>query len=65
MHLFCPSKLSSSANNIAEEELVYWKPITYYDYEVERNEYNKSIRVIDSNQASVAVDNLRVLLETE
>jgi hypothetical protein len=57
--------VSSSANNIAEEELVYWKPITYYDFEVEKNEYNKSIRVIDSNQASVAVDNLRVLLETE
>lgn len=57
--------VSSAANNIAEEELVYWKPITYYDYEVERNEYNKSIRLIDSDQASIAVDNLRVLLETE
>lgn len=57
--------VSSVANNIAEEELIYWKPITYYDYEIERNEYNKSIRLIDSDQASLAVDNLRVLLETE
>ena len=59
------TSVSAVANNISEEELVYWKPITYYEYENERNEYNKSIRLIDSSQAPKAVDNLRTLLETD
>ena len=57
--------VTSVSNNISEEELVYWKPITYYDFEVEKNEYNKSIRLIDSSQAIKAVDNLKTLLEVE
>lgn len=57
--------VTTIANNIAEDELVYWKPITYYDYEFEKNEYNKSIRLIDSDQADVAVSNLTTLLETD
>lgn len=59
------TSVSAVANNISEEELIYWKPITYYDYEVEKNEYNKSIRLIDSSQAPKAVDNLRTLMETD
>lgn len=59
------TSVSVLSNNISEEETIYWKPITYYEYEVEKNEYNKSIRLIDSSQAMKAVDNLRVLLETE
>lgn len=59
------TSISAVANNIAEEELVYFRPITYYDYEVEKNEYNKSIRLIDSSQAPKAVDNLRELLDIE
>lgn len=51
------------SNNISEDELVYWKPITYYDYEYEKNEYNKTVRLIDSSQADKAVENVRVLLE--
>lgn len=55
--------VTAIANNISEEELVYWKPITYYDYEAEKNEYNKTVRLIDSKQIDKAVDNVRVLLE--
>ena len=51
------------ANNISEEELNYWKPISYYDYEFEKNEYNKSIRIIDKRLAPVAVQNLQTLLK--
>jgi hypothetical protein len=51
------------SNNISEEELVYWKPITYHDYESEKNEYNKTVRLIDSSQSDKAVENVRVLLE--
>lgn len=59
------SAVTSIANSIPEDELIYWKPITYYDYEFERNEYNKSIRLIDKDQADVAVNNLTTLLESE
>lgn len=59
------TNISLVSSNISEEETIYWKPITYYEYETEKNEYNKSIRLIDSSQAGKAVDNLRVLLETE
>lgn len=48
--------------NIPEDEIVYWKPITYYDYEYEKNEYNRSIRIIDKDQAETAVNNLTELL---
>lgn len=57
------SAVSSVSNNITEEELVYWKPITYFDYEYEKNEYNKSIKVMDKDYSYTAVDNLRELLE--
>lgn len=49
--------------NIPEEENAYWKAITYYDYELEKNEYNKSIRVIDKDLQYTAVDNLIDLLK--
>jgi hypothetical protein len=51
------------ANNLHEEEIIYWKPITYYEYEVEKNEFNKTVRLIDKAQAPVVVDNLKTLLE--
>lgn len=56
--------VTAIANNISEEEMVYWKPITYYDYELEINNYNKTVRLIDKTQAPLAVSNLRTLLET-
>jgi hypothetical protein len=59
------TSVSAAANNIAEEEIVYWKPITYYEYEIEKNEFNKTIRVMDKDNVYTAVDNLRELLETE
>ena len=49
-------------SNLSEEEFVYWKPITYYDHEYEKNEFNRSIRMIDKDQAVVAVNNLTELL---
>jgi hypothetical protein len=57
------TNISPIANNIPEEEIVYWKAITNYDYEIEKNEYNKSIRVIDKDLQYIAVDNLTDLLK--
>lgn len=50
------------SDGIPSEELSYYVPITYYDYEVEKNEFNRSIRVIDSRFKSLAADNLRTLM---
>jgi len=50
------------SSNLSEEEFVYWKPITYYDYEYEKNEFNRSIRIIDKDLAETAVNNLTELL---
>jgi hypothetical protein len=54
---------SAVSNNISEDELVYWTPVTYYDYEYNKNEYNKSIKVMDSKYAQQASDNLKNLLK--
>lgn len=48
--------------NIPDNELNYWKAYTYYDYEFEKNEFNRSLRIIDSDYAEIAVNNLTELL---
>ena len=52
------------ANNFIDgAEEVYWSPVTYLDYEIERNEFNKTIRVIDSSLKQTVVDNLKTLMK--
>lgn len=51
------------ANNISEDELIYWRPVSYYEYEYDKNEYNKSIRIIDKDYAQQISDNLKELLQ--
>ena len=53
------------SSSISDDELVYWTPITYYDYEHEKNEYNKSIKVMDKKYAQQASDNLKNLLKNK
>ena len=52
-----------TANNISDEESVYWSPVTYIDYETDKNEFNKTIRVLDSDYKQIIVDNLKDLLK--
>lgn len=59
------TSVTSLANNISEEELVYWKPVSYYEYETNRNEFNKTIKVIDSDLAQLASDNVKELLRDD
>jgi len=51
------------SNNIPDDEMIYWESVNYYDYENEKNEYNKTIRVIEKNLSEVAVDNLINLMK--
>lgn len=54
--------VTSISNNIVEEELSYYTPVTYLEHENEKNEYNKSVRVIDSNLKQTMVNNLKDLM---
>jgi hypothetical protein len=56
------TSVTTLSNNIEDDELVYWTPVTYYDYEQSKNEFNKTIRVLESDLSSVAANNLRDLL---
>lgn len=48
--------------NLAPEEEVYWKPITYFDYETERNEYNKTLKIMDPSFTANLVNDFRILI---
>ena len=44
---------------ITDEEFVYWGHVTYFDYENEKNEANKNIRLLDSNYALQVSEGIR------
>lgn len=48
---------------IVDEEEVYWKPITYWEYENEKNEFNKTVRVIDNRFTPDIVQELKALMK--
>lgn len=50
------------ANNIPTAEVTFWSPVTYYDYENEINERNRSIRVLDSAYSAPISRQLKDLL---
>lgn len=51
------------ANSIPADELQYWKGLTYYEYEEEKNEFNKTVAVLDNSYASKISEELKTLLE--
>jgi hypothetical protein len=59
--VFTSSNVVSS--NIPAEEEAYWKAVTYLEFEEDKNEFNKTIRVLDNRLKQVAVDNLTDLLK--
>lgn len=50
------------SNNIPSGEATYWSPVTYYDFETEINEKNKSIRILDKNYSMQISDQLSKIL---
>ena len=51
------------SRNISVEEEIYWAPVTYADFENEKNEYNKTIRVLDKRLSDTITNNLKDLLK--
>ena len=54
--------VNSAADNISAEEEIYWKPVTYFEYENEKNEYNRTVRVIDKTYEQKISDDLKTLM---
>lgn len=50
------------ANNINAEEEIYYTAVTYFNYEYEKNEFNKTIRVLDSDYSVKMVEELDNLM---
>lgn len=38
--------------SISDEEVIYFSPVTEYDFEIQRNEFNKNIKLMDKAYAS-------------
>jgi len=51
------------ANNIPSAETNFWSPVTYYDYEMDLNENNRSIQVLKNQYSRQASRQLKTLLE--
>lgn len=49
--------------NLPDDEAVFWSPVYYYEYEQEKNEKNKNIRLLDSGYSLEVAEQLRVILK--
>jgi hypothetical protein len=52
------------ANNIPNNQVSYWSPVTYYDYENELNENNKNIKAVANGISGKIAENLNLLLNS-
>jgi hypothetical protein len=50
------------ADNITADESIYWSPVTYFQYESDVNERNKSILVLDSGYSDQVSRQLKELM---
>ena len=55
----------TAADNIPDDEEIYWTAVTYYDFETFKNEYNKTIRVLDNRYGGIAVRDLKNLMSNK
>lgn len=58
---FTSSTLVST--NIPADEEVYYSPVTYFQYETDKNEFNKTIQIIDKRFSQQLSDNLKTIME--
>jgi hypothetical protein len=57
------NNVDRSLRSIPLSEAVYWSPVYVYDYELELNEKNKSIRILDSTYAPQIAKEIKGLLK--
>ena len=49
-------------DNLPDDIYAYWEPVYYYDHEVERNEGNKTIKMLKAEYSTQFITNTRTLL---
>jgi len=54
---------TSLANNIPSSEVTYWDPVTYFQYELEINEKNKSIQILEKRHSTQISKELKRLMK--
>ena len=57
------TNISVVVENIPLQEMAYWSPVSFYDYEFNENEKRKSMQVVDRNYLDVAENNLKKLMK--
>lgn len=57
------SNISILVINIPDDEFVYWTPTYFYDYEYDKNEQNKFVRLLDSRFSLEASEAVRKKLQ--
>ena len=57
------SNSSLIVDNLLPEEVTYWSPVYCYDYENAKNEYNNTIKVLDSAYSANVANGLKALLK--
>lgn len=60
-----PTLASTLKQTLPDDEMVYYSPVTYYDYENELNEQKKGIQVIDSRFKPVIETKFRELMNNQ
>jgi len=58
------TSVTTLSQNIPQAEFSYWTIVTAYQYEVEKNAFNKNIQLLDNNFAAQATKELKNLLLT-
>jgi hypothetical protein len=51
--------------NITDDEYVFWEPVSYYEYEREKNEQKKLIHLLDANHALDISEQFRKSMKSE
>jgi hypothetical protein len=57
--------LTYLANNIAINERTFWEPVTFYDYEREKNEKNKNLYLLNADSYLDVAEDFRIKLQTD
>jgi len=60
---FTVSDLFVVSRSFPQQESQYWEPISFFDYEIEKNEQSKSINVIDKQYVKNVHSSLKSVLE--
>ena len=50
------------STNLSDNEIAYWKPVSFYDVEVEKNAGNRTIRVMQGQYVPKFIQNVKTLL---